>query len=136
MTAGFLLRISYSVHSAHLLQFNMADGDFHSAAGAQMTGQLLGKIHGAVLATGASKRDHQTFETAALITAYARIHQRLHVGQILVHAGLLIEIVDYGRVLAGQRTKLFFAPGIEKTARIEDISAAVTGLIGGNVAVE
>src|ERR1017187_64044 len=114
----------------------MADSDFHSAAGSQMLCQLLRKIDGAVLASGAAEGDHEIFKAAALIAAHAGIRKRENVGQILVLAVLLIEIVDDRRVLACQHTELFFAPRIGKAPRVEDISAAVAGFIGGNFAVE
>ena len=92
---------------------------------AQMFRQLLGQIDRAMLAARAAKRHHQVLEPAALIVAHAGVHQRQHTGKELVHALLLVEIVDHRRVFAGERFEALFAPGIGKAARVENKSAAV-----------
>ena len=89
-----------------------------------------------MLAAGAAERYHQALEAAALIVAHAGIHKRQDAGKKLVHTLLLIKIINNRRVFAGQLLELFFAPGIGKTAGIEDKSAAVPCLVGGHFAVE
>src|SRR5208337_4119391 len=56
--------------------------------------------------------------------------------QELVHGLLLVEIVNYGRVLARQRLELLFAPGIGQAAAIENKSAAISGFVFGQAAMK
>src|SRR6202521_58328 len=114
---------------AQFLQLEMADGDFHAVPVAQAFGQLLGEEDGAVLAAGATERDHQILEAALLIVADAGVHQREDAGQKLVHAFLLNEIVDHRSVLAGESLEALFAAGIGEAASVEDESAAVAALV-------
>src|ERR1039457_999929 len=89
-----------------------------------------------MLAAGAAERDHEVFESAALIAADACVHKRQDVGKILVHALLLLEIVDDWLVLAGHRAEALFASGVGKAAGVEYKSAAVAGFVGGHFMVE
>src|SRR5437899_3237978 len=101
----------------------------HSVMPAQMPGQLLGQKYRTMLASGAPKCNGQTLEAARLIVADACIHQRRGVGQILMHALLLVEIVDHRTVFAGKGLEALLASGIGKTADVEDKSAAVSCLV-------
>src|SRR3989441_5023956 len=114
---------------AQILQLKMADRHFHAVPGAQTLRQLLREIDGAMLAAGAAKGDHQIFEAALLITADAGVHQRQDTREKLVHAFLLIEIVDDRGVFASQSFEALFASWIGEAAAIEDESAAVSGLV-------
>src|SRR5579862_574727 len=91
--------------------------------------QLLSEINRAMLAAGAAERYCQTGEAATLIGVYAGIHQRHYVGQKLMNAFLLIEIINHRRVSAGKSLESLFASGIRYAARIENESAAMPGLV-------
>src|SRR5713101_49896 len=114
---------------AELLQLQMPHDDVHSVPAAQALCYLLRKIHGAMLAAGASERHHQVLETALLVISHARIHERHDVRKKLMHTLLLIEVIDDRRILARQRFEPLFAPGIREAAAIENESATVPGII-------
>src|SRR5712692_4732594 len=82
-----------------------------------------------MLAAGAAERHHQALEAATLIIAHAGIHQRHHAGEKLMHALLLIEIVDHRRVFAREGLEALFASGIRETASVENEPAAMPGLV-------
>src|SRR5712691_13363811 len=82
-----------------------------------------------MLSAGAAERYHQALETAALVFAHAGVHQRHHTGQKLMHALLLIEIIDHGSVFTREQFKSLFASGIGQAAAIENESAAISALI-------
>ena len=94
-----------------------------------MLRQLLRQINGAMLPAGAAERHHQVLKAAPLILAHAGVHQRQDTGQKLVHALLLIQIVDDRSVFAGEGLEALFAAGIGQAAAIENKSAAIPGLI-------
>src|SRR5260370_41927534 len=106
----------------------MANHDVETVAGAEVFRQLLGEIDGTMLAPGATERDLQVLEAAAVIIAQARIHKRRDASQELTDALLVTEIFDDGHVFAGERLVALFAPGIGQTSRVEDEAAAVAGL--------
>src|SRR5208337_4104523 len=109
----------------------MAHDNFHSVFGfaAQMFRQLLRQIDRAMLTAGAPERHHQVLEAAAPISAHTRVHQRHDTGEKLLHALLLVEIVDDGCVFAGESLEALFASGIGEAAAIEDESAAIASLV-------
>src|ERR1700675_4529662 len=82
-----------------------------------------------MLAAGASEGDHEILEAAVLRVADAGVHDREHAGEGLVHAFLLVEIVDDRSVFAGESFEALFAAGIRETAAIEDEASAVTGIV-------
>src|SRR6266850_2173163 len=82
-----------------------------------------------MLAAGAAERNHQIFEAALLVAVDARIHQRQDAGEKLMHAFLLIEIVDHRGVLAGKGLEALFASRIRKAPAIENEPAAISRLI-------
>src|SRR5260370_30425248 len=102
----------------------MANHDVETVAGAEVFRQLLGEIDGTMLAPGATERDLQVLEAAAVIIAQARIHKRRDASQELTDALLVTEIFDDGHVFAGERLIALFAPGISQTSRVEDEAAA------------
>src|SRR6266852_1555309 len=114
---------------AQLLQLKMPHRHFQTVPGAQTLGQLLGKEDGAMLASRAAERDHQTLETATLIIADAGVHKGHNTSEKLMHALLLDEVVDYRDVLARQMLKALFASGIREAAAIENESAAMPGFV-------
>src|SRR5260370_36442406 len=114
----------------------MANHDVETVAGAEVFRQLLGEIDGTMLAPGATERDHQVFEAAALIIAQARIHKRNGAGQELTDALLVTEVIDDGRVFAGERLVALFASGVGETSRVEDEAAAIAGLVRWESAVQ
>src|SRR6266850_2940548 len=89
-----------------------------------------------MLAAGAAERNHQIFEAALLIAVDARIHQRQDAGEELMHAFLLIEIVDDRGVFAGESLEALFASRIREAAAIENEPAAISGLIFRQVLVK
>src|SRR5436305_13441137 len=114
----------------------MPHHDLHAAGGTQMFGQLLCQVDGAMLASGAAKRYHQVLEATALIGADARIHQRHHARQKLMHALLLAQIFDDRRISAAERLESFLASGIRKAAAIEYESAAMAGFVLGQAVMK
>src|SRR3984893_10951522 len=82
-----------------------------------------------MLAPGAAERNHQTLEAAGLIIADAGIHKREDTGEKLMHAVLLIEIVDHRGVLAGESLEAFLASGIREAAAIENEASAISGFV-------
>src|SRR5579864_1893790 len=96
----------------------------HAVPAAQMFRQFLRQIHRAMLAAGAAERHRQTLEAATLIIAYAGIHQRHHAGEKLMHALLLIQIIDHRRVFAREGLEALFASWIRETASVENETAA------------
>src|SRR6266403_1228653 len=104
--------------------------------GAQAFRSLLGEENGAMLAAGAAKRNHQVFEAALLIAVDARIHQRQDAGEKLMHALLLIEIVDHRGVFAGKSLEALFASRIGEAAAIENEPAAISSLVFRQVLVK
>src|SRR6267142_4203877 len=107
----------------------MPHGDLQAVPGAQTFCQLLGEENGAMLAAGAAERNHQIFEAALLVVVDARIHQRQDAGEKLMHAFLLIEIVDHRGVFAGESLEALFASRIREAPAIENEPAAISRLI-------
>src|SRR5579885_3444619 len=121
---------------AETLQLKMTHHDFHSVLGAKAFGQLLREIHRPVLPSGATERDHQILEPALLIAADTRIHERQHARKKLVHAFLLIQVVNYRRIFSCQALEAFLAAGIRKAAPVENESAAIPRFVLRQFAVE
>src|ERR1700726_306342 len=82
-----------------------------------------------MLAAGASKSYHQVLESAALVFRDTGVHQRQRAGKELVHALLLVEGFDHGRLSSGKRLEAFLAPGVRQAAAIEDESTPVARLV-------
>src|SRR6266436_4115772 len=89
-----------------------------------------------MLAAGAAERNHQIFEAALLIAVDARIHQRQDAGEKLMHALLLIEIVDHRGVFAGESLEALFASRIREAAAVENEPAAISRLIFRQILVK
>src|SRR6266403_5062062 len=89
-----------------------------------------------MLAAGAAKRNHHVFEAALLIAVDARIHQRQDAGEKLMHAFLLIEIVDHRGVFAGKSLEALFASRIREAAAIENEPAAISRFIFRRILVK
>ena len=121
---------------AQFVQLEMANDDFKAVPVTQAFSQLLGEENGAVLAAGAAERDHQIFESATLILADARVHEREDAGQKLVDTFLLIEEFDDGDVFAGEGFEALFPAWIGETAAVEDEAAAVAGFVLGQTLVK
>src|ERR1019366_7538273 len=112
-----------------LLLLAMMHHHFHTILAAQMFRQLLREIHRAMLAAGAAERHHQVLEAAALIRAHACVHQRHCTSEKLVHALVLIEIVDDRRVFTGEGFEALFSAGIGEAAAIENEAAAIASVV-------
>src|SRR5467141_1915249 len=89
-----------------------------------------------MLVAGAAERNHQILEAALLIAVDARIHERQDAGEKLMHAFLLIEIVDHRGVFAGESLEALFASRIREAAAIENEPAAISRLIFRQVLVK
>src|SRR5216110_2388549 len=89
-----------------------------------------------MLAGGASERDHQVLEPTTLISADARIHQRLSVRQKLMHAWLFIQIFDYGSIFSRELFKTLFTTGIGQAPPVKDEATAISRLIFRQIAVK
>ena len=87
---------------------------------------LFGEKYRSVLSTGAAERDHEVPKTTALICRHACINERLRMREILLHAFLLVEVVNNRGIFSGQLLEAFFASGIGQAARVEDKAAAIT----------
>src|SRR2546423_807485 len=84
----------------------------------------------------AAERHHQIFEAALLIGGDACIHQRKNAGEKLVHAFLLIEVVDHRSIFPRQFLKALLASGIGKAAAIENKAPAVTAFVFRHTAMK
>src|SRR5437660_12817158 len=84
-----------------------------------------------MLPAGASKSHHQVLESAALVFIDTGVHQGQRAGKELVHALLLIEVFDHGRISSGERFEAFLAPGVRQAAAIDDESSSVARLVLG-----
>src|SRR5690348_17644544 len=93
-----------------------------------MVCKLFGEIHGPMLSAGASKRDHQIFEAAALVGVHTGVHKRCNVCEELMRRRLLLKVFDNRRVLPRQASVALFPPGIRYASAIEDKAATVPGL--------
>src|SRR5213592_761018 len=73
-----------------------------------------------MLAAGTAERNHQIFKAALLIVADAGIHKRKDAGEKLMHALLLIEIVDDRSVFTGESLEARFKTLTGKDAPVID----------------
>src|ERR1700721_2599318 len=89
-----------------------------------------------MLSARAPERNHEVLESPSLIIAHTGVHQRHHAGQKLMHALLLIEVVDHRGVPAGKRLEALLASGVRQTAPIKNKSPAVPALIFRQAAME
>src|SRR5437867_1196174 len=114
----------------------MLDCDFDAVPAAQMFCQLLRQIYGAVLASSASERHHQIFETATLIAGHASIDQCNDAPKKLMNALLLHQVIDDGGVFAGEALETFLTPRVREAACVKNESASVTRLVFGRSFME
>src|SRR5213592_63468 len=89
-----------------------------------------------MLAAGTAERNHQIFKAALLIVADAGIHKRKDAGEKLMHALLLIEIVDDRSVFTGESLEARFAARIGQAAAIKNEAATVAAFVLGQAAVK
>src|SRR6266850_1752993 len=89
-----------------------------------------------MLSAGAAERNHQILEAALLIAVDARIHQRQDASEELMHAFLLIEIVDDRGVFAGESLEALFASRIREAAAIKNEPAAISRFIFRQILVK
>jgi hypothetical protein len=121
---------------AHFLEFDVAEVYVKGIAAAEAFGELFGEKDGAMLAAGAAEGDHQAFETAGLIIGDACVNERVNGCKELVNVLLLVEIFDYGSVLAGKFFESFFTAGIRKASAVENEAAAIAAFVFGQFAVK
>src|SRR5690348_7655881 len=98
---------------------------FDSTPPAQTLRELFGQKHRPVLPARAPKRHHQILESAFLIIRYAGVHQRKNTRQILMHAFLLVQVLDHRHIFPGQLFEAFFASGIRQTSSVKNKPSAV-----------
>src|SRR5207244_6534813 len=91
--------------------------------------QLLGQIDRAVLTPGAAEGDHQILEPPTLIIGHAGVHEQHDAGEILMHALLLVEIIDHRRIFSSQTLESILASGIGQAAAIEHESTAISAFV-------
>src|SRR4029077_14408959 len=97
---------------------------------------MCGERSGAVLAAGAAEGDHQIFETALLVAGDAGLDESERVGEILVHAFLLVQVIDDRGVFARQLLEALFPAGVWQAAGVENESPAVAGVVFWRIVVE
>src|SRR5215475_15322185 len=114
----------------------MAQNHVNAVALTQALCQLFGEVDGAVLAARTAERDHEVLESAALVLLDAAIDQRENAREKLMHAFLLIQVLDDRRVASGESFELFLATGVGKTAAVENEAAAGSGLVFGPATVK
>src|SRR5437879_13483799 len=91
--------------------------------------QLLGQIDRAVLTPGAAEGDHQILEPPTLIIGHAGVHEKHDAGEILMHALLLVEIIDHRRIFSSQILESILASGFGHAAAIEPKYTAFSDLV-------
>src|ERR1700676_940993 len=89
-----------------------------------------------MLPAGAAEGNHQVLKSALPVTVHTGIRERHHAGEKLVHAFLLIEVVDHRCVFSGQRLEARFAAGVRQAAAIEDEASPVSALVLRQTAVK
>src|SRR5438876_10518150 len=82
-----------------------------------------------MLAAGTAERNHQIFKAALLIVADAGIHKRKDAGEKLMHALLLIEIVDDRSGCTGERLEARLAARIGQAAAIKNEAATAAASV-------
>src|SRR6202140_2465020 len=123
------LRFRYlSILRFEFLQFAMPQYDLDAVPFLQPFRNLFGQVHRAMLPARASERNHEVLESPSLIIAHTGTHQRHHAGQKLVHALLLVEIVDHRRVHPSKHLESLLPTGVRQTAPIKNKSPAIPPL--------
>src|SRR5262245_61457132 len=100
----------------------MPHHDIHTGFTTQVFRQLFGEKDVAMLPAGATERHHQILEPSTLISCHAGINQRHHAGEKLMDTLLLVEIFDYGRILAGETLETFFPSRVGQTPSVKNES--------------
>ena len=98
--------------------------------------QMFGAIDRAVLATGAAESDLQMVKTTLEKALHMMIHQRVHGIQERQYLAVFLQEIYHRLIQARERLVFVVLAGVLGTAAIEDISAAVTGLIRRDSALE
>src|SRR5687767_12004627 len=113
----------------------MLDGHVDPAFASQVPGHLLSHEYRTMLPACAAEGHHEVLETSALIRTDARIHQRHCVGEKLMDALFLVQVLDNGRVLASETLEPHFTARIRKASTVEDEPATVPRLIQRHTAM-
>src|SRR5690349_17115641 len=85
-----------------------------------MPDHLFCQINGAMLPASAAERYHQVLEPTLLIIADAAIDKRSRIGNKLLHAFQMAEIVDHRLVFPRKGLESLLASRVGKSAGIKD----------------
>src|SRR5208282_1060297 len=80
--------------------------------------------------------NHQILEAALLIVVDGGVHQGKNAGEELVHAFLLVKVIDDWSVFTGKCLEAFFAARIRQAAAIKNESAAISRFILRQIAMK
>lgn len=97
-----------------------------------MVGEVFGAIDGAVLAAGAAEGDLEVGEAAFEEALDVMIYQPVNGLEETEYLAVGFEEVDDGLVEAGEGFVLVVLTGVVGRAAIEDVTASVVRLIGGD----
>jgi hypothetical protein len=79
----------------------VANDDFDAVAIAKVLRQLFSEEDGAMLAAGAAEGDHQIGKAPVAISCDGLVDEGGDMLEVAMYGALLIQVFDYGRVLAG-----------------------------------
>lgn len=97
-----------------------------------MVGEVFGAIDGAVLTAGAAEGDLEVGEAALEEALYVMIYQPVNGLEETEYLAVSFEEVDDGLVEAGEGFVLVVLTGVVSRATIEDVTASVATIIGGD----
>ena len=92
-------------------------------------GQRFRTIDGAVLAAGTAETDLQVAESPGDVTLDVREDERLDGSHEFLHLAVLFQECDHVQVASGRVLEAVVFPGIVHAAAVEDVAAAVAGLV-------
>ena len=105
---------------------------FHSKFLVDMLAQVLGGIHTAVLASGASETEHQRGEATLDITAHMGISQLIHRVKEGEYLAVILKESDYRLVETSEFLIRLITSWIMSAAAVEDVSSAVARRVFGD----
>jgi hypothetical protein len=101
-----------------------------------VVGEVFGAIDGAMLATGAAEGDLEVGEAAFEEALDVMIYQPVNRLQETENLAVGFEEVDDGLVEPGEGFVLVILTGVVSRATIEDVTASVAAIIGGDTFFE
>ena len=112
--------------------FTMDYPHLHTEFLMDMFGEVLGGIHTAVLAPGATKAEHQRRETTLDIATHMCIGQLIHRVEEGEYLAVVLEESDYRFVETREFLVWLISSGIMCASAVEDISAAIARWVVGD----